>query len=123
MGVVIHLLDKVEIWVSPEILNEYREVPIELKAEDKINHEQLKILIAGIASFVLEAKIAYPKKTISVCRDIEDNMILECCLTAKVDFLVTGDKDLLEIDPSALRETGLGRLGILRPRDFLDYLK
>ena len=123
MEVVIHLLDKVEIWVSPEILNEYREVPIELKAEDKINHEQLKILIAGIASFVLEAKIAYPKKTISVCRDIEDNMILECCLTAKVDFLVTGDKDLLEIDPSALRETGLGRLGILRPRDFLDYLK
>ena len=62
MEVVIHLLDKVEIWVSPEILNEYREVPIELKAEDKINHEQLKILIAGIASFVLEAKIAYPKR-------------------------------------------------------------
>lgn len=104
-------------------MNEYRQVPIELEAEDKINHEQLKILIAGIASFVLEAKIAYPKKTISVCRDVEDDMVLECCLAAKADFLVTGDKDLLEIDPSALRETGLGRLGILRPRDFLDYLQ
>jgi len=50
-------------------------------------------------------------------------MVLECCQAGKADFLVTGDKDLLEINPSALRETGLGRLGILRPRDFLDYLK
>lgn len=122
MEVVMHLLDKAEIWVSPEILNEYRQVPIELEAEDKINHEQLKILIAGIASFVLEAKIAYPKKTISICRDVEDNMVVECCLAAKAEFLITGDKDLLEINSRSLRESGLGGLRILRPRDILDYL-
>jgi len=75
-------------------------------------------LIAGIASFVLEAKVAYPKP-ILICRDAEDNMVLECCLAAKADFLITGDKDLLEIDSRALTETGLGRLGILSPRDFL----
>ena len=46
-------------------------------------------------------------------------MVLECCLAAKADFLITGDKDLLEIDSRALTETGLGRLGILSPRDFL----
>lgn len=115
----MHLLDKAEIWVSPEILNEYRQVPIELEAKYKINHEQLKILIAGIASFVLEARIVYPKNTISICRDTEDNMVLECCLAAKADFLITGDKDLLEINSRELRETGLSRLRILRSRDFL----
>ncbi len=41
-------------------------------------------------------------------------MLLECCLAAKADFLITGDKDLLEIRdlPFSLK--------ILTPRDFVE---
>jgi len=45
----VHLLDKGEIWVSPEILNEYRQVPIELETEDKINHEQKTTWFLNVA--------------------------------------------------------------------------
>lgn len=57
----------------------------------------MQALIAGIAAVVSHAKIVYPTERLSLCRDPEDNMILECCHTAKAKVLITGDKDLLEI--------------------------
>ena len=46
-------------------------------------------------------------------------MILECCAEAKVDYLITGDKDLLEIDMNTLTKVGLRKLKILNPRAVL----
>jgi len=68
-----------------------------LRTEGKIDDKQLKALISGIATFATRVKIVRPVKKLSVCRDIKDNMILECCLAGGVDFLITGDKDLLVI--------------------------
>ena len=50
-------------------------------------------------------------------------MILECCLAAKADYLITGDKDLLEINPNSLKFVGLEKLKILNPRDYLSLSK
>jgi len=87
-----------DIFVSPDLLDEYRNVPLELEASGKISHLHLKALIAGIAAFVANAKLVIPRKRLSLCRDAKDNMVLECCLEAKAEFLITGDKDLLEIE-------------------------
>jgi predicted nucleic acid-binding protein len=54
-------------------------------------------LIAGIASVVANAGLVHPKKRLEICRDPKDDMLLECCIAAKADFLVTGDQDLLSI--------------------------
>jgi putative PIN family toxin of toxin-antitoxin system len=74
----------------------------------------MQALIAGIAAVVSHAKIVYPSEKFSLCRDPEDNMLLECCLAAKVKILITGDKDLLEIDelPFDLRT--------MTPQEFLN---
>ena len=63
-----HLSKETEICVSPEILEEYRRVPLELERNGKINREQLRILIAGIAAFVSNAKLIYPKKSFNLSR-------------------------------------------------------
>jgi len=68
-----------------------------LRTEGKIDHKQLKALISGIATFVTRVKIVRPVKKLTICRDVKDDMILECCLAGGVDFLITGDKDLLDI--------------------------
>ena len=86
-----------DIYVSIPILNEYREVPLILEAERKINHQQLKALISGIAALLANAETVRPGKSLRICRDEKDNMLLECCLASKADFLITGDKDLLDI--------------------------
>lgn len=83
--------------MSPELLIEYRGVPLSLEAEGKIDRKQFRALISGIAAIVSKAKIVHPVKRISICRDPEDNMLLECCKTAGADYLITGDNDLLDI--------------------------
>ena len=111
-----------EIWVSPQLLKEYRDTPFELEVEGKISGVQLRSLLAGIASFVVNAKVVVPQKKLLLCRDKTDNVILECCLEADADFLVTGDKDLLEIEKTRLR-TKLPKLEIVSPRTFLRHKK
>lgn len=86
-----------DIYVSPALLEEYRDTPLELETEGKISHIQLKALISGIASLVANTRIVCPSVKLSLCRDTDDNMLLECCHTAKAKILITGDKDLLDI--------------------------
>ncbi len=38
-----------------------------------------------------------PQRKIFACRDISDDIFLECALEGNAHFLITGDKDLLEL--------------------------
>ncbi len=49
---------------------------------------------------------------IEACRDPDDNKLLELALNGKADFLITGDRDLLVLNP-------FRGLPILTPADFL----
>jgi uncharacterized protein len=95
---VTKALKETLIVISPPLLNEYRYVPLELFRKNKINNEQFKSLISGTAAFVSKAVVITPEKKLFVCRDPKYNMVLECCLEAGADILITGDKDLLEIE-------------------------
>ena len=88
---------KAELFVSPDLLKEYRDVPLALEYEGKLGHDQFEALISGLAAFVTQAILVNPKRKLSICRDKEDNMLLECCLEARASFLISGDKDLLEL--------------------------
>jgi putative PIN family toxin of toxin-antitoxin system len=81
--------------------------------KDKINKEQFKTLISGIAAFVSNAVVVSPRKKLFLCRDPKDNLVLECCLEVEADILITGDKDLLEIKNLPFK------LKILTPRMYL----
>lgn len=65
-----------EIFISPSLLKEYRDVPLALNAAGKIDHVQLKVLVSGVASFVSKADVVYPQTNLAICRDSEDNMLL-----------------------------------------------
>jgi len=103
-----------DIYVSPSILKEYREVPLLLEDEKKLTQAQLKALISGLAAFVTRTIIVYPRTKISICRDPADNMLLECCLESKADILISGDRDLLDIKVLPFH------LKILTPKKFLE---
>jgi len=80
----------------------------------------LRALLSGIASFVVNTQVVVPKKRLSICRDAKDNIILECCLASDADWLITGDKDLLEIDETILKND-CPKLKIVTPASFLKY--
>lgn len=46
-----------------------------------------------------KAKIVQLKNKIDDCRDKKDNFILEMGIVGKAEYIVTGDKDLLELNP------------------------
>ncbi len=103
-----------DIYVSPSLLEEYREVPLILEDEKKLTQAQLKALISGLGAFVTRTIVVYPRKKISICRDPADNMLLECCFESRADILISGDRDLVDIKVLPFH------LKILTPRKFLE---
>ena len=57
-----------------------------------------------------------PAKKVSLCRDHEDNMIIEAAIEAKVKYIVSLDKDLLEIPSAKLAPIGVK---VITPEEFL----
>ena len=53
-----------------------------------------------------------PKTKIKVCRDPKDNMFLELAVTGKASCIITGDKDLVALNP-------FRGIKIISPGDFL----
>jgi putative PIN family toxin of toxin-antitoxin system len=51
-------------------------------------------------------------ETISVCRDPKDNKFLELAINGKADYIITGDQDLLVLNP-------FQTIRILTPQEFL----
>jgi predicted nucleic acid-binding protein len=65
-----------------------------------------------MAALVLSGKLIYIREKVDACRDPRDNHILELAVNGKATCTVSGDADLLELNP--FRE-----IAILNPDDFL----
>lgn len=92
-----HILDlaiegKIAAVASPAILLEIAE---KLKNKFYWNKEQIIVTIKSIAKL---SEVVTPKKKLQiVMKDKDDNKIIEAADEANVDFIITGDKHLLEI--------------------------
>ncbi len=63
-------------------------------------------------NFLEDVHLINPKEKIFVCRDPKDNMILELAVAGNADFIVTGDQDLLTLNP-------FRKIKIVNPVNFL----
>lgn len=78
------------------------------------NEEKVKVAIKAISEI---AGVVRPTITLDIVKkDLDDNKIIECALEANTDYIVTGDKHLLEIGQSE-------EIKILTPADFLSFFK
>ncbi len=75
------------------------------------------IKIAEIREFINgKVTIIEPECSINDCRDPKDNFLLELAVTAKADYLITGDSDLLDLSP-------FRKVHIIRAKEFETILK
>lgn len=77
---------------SPEIISEYEDI-----IEEMIQRRQGRLRKDILSPFVAELKIYEPKIRVSACRDPEDDKFLSCALDAKAFYIISGDKDLLDM--------------------------
>lgn len=90
----------IEIYFSPKTIKEL---------EDKLNSTKFaKVAIAKITkdeinSFLLRltqfSNFVEPTKSFNICRDPDDNMILDLAFEIDADYIITGDSDLLILNP------------------------
>ena len=90
-----------DVYISPEIGQELSGLLSEL--ESKLGSAKIRRLRSIIMRLASYAKEVNPSKKIELSRDNKDNAYLNLCLAVRADFLLTGDKDLLEIPVKELK--------------------
>ncbi len=106
-----------EVSLSPPIVAEIRGT-IE-RLSPKPGDEKTKKLSDPWMRFQSLCRTAESERNLSVCRDPKDDAYLSLCATVMADYLITGDKDLLTVEPA--RVSALPKdLKILTPRQFLE---
>ena len=81
------------LYISPEIIDEIIEVMNYPKFNFTVQRKQALLSILKDKSIMVE-----PKRKIQIIEeDPSDNMFLECAVSAKVDYIVSGDKHLLSL--------------------------
>lgn len=88
---------EIQIFISPDILDEFEDVLLWDKFELKIE-EMNKTVEEVIGKLMSIAIMVKPKKAVNVVRhDPDDNKILECAIEAEADYIISGDRHLLDL--------------------------
>jgi putative PIN family toxin of toxin-antitoxin system len=104
-------LDRGSILLSHSVLKELTEVLGRKKLHPYLVPEEREQFI--IALLILkESLFIDTNETIQVCRDPKDDKILELAVNGRADCIITGDKDLLILNP-------FRKIPIIKPDEFL----
>ncbi|MDX6445769.1 MAG: uncharacterized protein QOH71_2843 [Blastocatellia bacterium] len=104
-------IDDGEVVISTPVLIDLAEV----LARDKLNkylteQERMRFLVALLKA----SELVGITEQIHNCRDPSDNKFLELAVCGNADVIVSGDDDLLVLNP-------FRGIAILTPRDFLSF--
>lgn len=115
-GVPGRLLDawaagRVELVLSPAILDEYRRAGAELAAKYPAREEALTPVLALVAMNATLVDAAPLSERVSA--DPDDDKFLAAAIAANVKMVVSGDQDLLDV-------SGWRNIKVLTPRAFAD---
>ena len=105
-----------EVFLSPSVIGEIDGTIRRLSS--KLGEEKAEFLLALWKRLASLCTVLKPVEKGHICRDPKDDVYLHLCIAAEADFLITGDKDLLAVEPeraAVLPE----KLRIVTPRQFL----
>jgi len=80
---------------SQELLEEFLEVAKRPKFRRFFTTEHIEEILETIHEYADFVKV---HTKVEVCRDIKDNFLLSLSIDGNADYLLTGDKDLLELE-------------------------
>ena len=98
-----------EVIVSADVVSEVSEVLGRKKFLRYVSEEQRERFMQGL---LREATLVEVQETVQACRDPKDDKFLELAVNGGADCIVSGDDDLLVLNPFRGVE-------ILTPSDFL----
>ncbi|MCL1947733.1 MAG: putative toxin-antitoxin system toxin component, PIN family [Chitinivibrionia bacterium] len=92
---LLRLVIKKEIFatVSNEIIDEYYKTFSYLLNSKKYKPKE----DITLNSVIEKMKIIFPASKVEICRDPDDDKFIACAIDGKCKYIVSGDKDLLEL--------------------------
>jgi putative PIN family toxin of toxin-antitoxin system len=108
-----HALKTGVVLLSEATFEEIDEVIAREKFDDYLTPEERG---AFIEALVDRSRFANPTEEIQACRDPDDDKFLELAVAENASCIVSGDSDLLELDP-------FRGIPIMNPADFLEWSK
>ena len=108
-----------DVFISESIIEEIDQVLKRLSK--KLSTEQILYLQERLRQLFEIAQRIPVSRRLSLSRDAKDDHYLSLCKEAQADFLVTGDKDLLNLGPETLRKNGIA-CRIINPTSFLEMV-
>ena len=91
----LFLFERFQIIFSDELFNEFLDVARRPKFKKYFDEKSVQLLIGNISEQLEFIEVA---SAITICRDLKDNFILALSIDGNVDYIVTGDKDLLSLN-------------------------
>ena len=98
-----------KVITSAQTFSEFTEVLFRKKFDKYLSDERRLQIIQKFEHDILLFKV---EVIIDACRDQKDNKFLELAVTANADCIITGDQDLLVLDP-------FNGIPIRNPADFI----
>lgn len=105
-------LDNVTLIVSRELLEELESRLARPKFRKYLDSSQRRTVVADLALSTVQIEAPGMLKA---CRDPDDDKLLEIAIVGRADYLVTGDQDLLILNP-------FQGIPIVTPAEFLATL-
>lgn len=105
--------EKVKVITTDQLINEIRLVTSRDKLKKYFNQDKVSDLISLLGILADKVKI---KKINKACRDPKDDFLLALCKESKANYLITGDKDLLDIKV-------FGRTKIVTVKQFTEKIR
>ena len=88
--------EHIDVYVCPQLLQEIRVVANRPKIRTRIADEDIELLFRLINAYCINANIVL-QSNIPI-RDTKDLYLLSFSETIEADYIISGDKDLLELD-------------------------
>ncbi len=88
------LNDKVKIILTDQLINEIKLVTSRDKLKKYFDQDKVTELISLLDILTDKVKL---RKVDKICRDLKDDFLLALAKESKANYLITGDKDLLDI--------------------------
>ena len=89
-------LDHATLIVSRELLDELETRLARPKFAKYLDERRRRVFVAELAVVAVQVELS---GVVSVCRDADDDKLLEIATVGRADCLVTGDQDLLVLHP------------------------
>jgi uncharacterized protein len=106
-------LENMRLVFSAELLDEINATVTKPKLKKYFSANAMEEMLLNLETYI---ELVEVKSTVRVCRDTKDNFLLALSKDGKADYLLTGDKDLLEL-------AQFGKTEILTISKFLQEVK